>query len=295
MLTFLQSRAFQFALVVSLTAITASARADGLFSSDSLRSALGKTSSPSDSPGKQAAPGRAGSGAAVIGKGDLANLVRSAGFAIEKEQDGLLLISVTTKERTYSILVAFSTDESHIWLATPLRSLAKGSVLSTDLLANLLDANRRYGLFFFTFDKQTRRIELRRSLRNLNLDAETFKQHVSVLVGVADETASLWAADAATQSPAQNNTPGHVGRWTATTADGQSFVLELMADGSFILTHRKANSETSRSQGSYTLKEGRLELKVDSASVVRARVTFDSKDSFTFAVGSGSGLKFIRS
>lgn len=279
------------AVVPLLCAVAMSAQADELFSRRPLRSALDGSAVIAPPPTTPASPGSTGSADLAA----ITQILEQAGYEVQTRNESGLSIRVAVGERKLPLAVSFSGDYSQLWLAMILNTVSDVSELSAEQLIGLMDANRKFGPAFFTFDRESKRIELRRAVPNSGLDAEALKQQIDVLTSAAKETASLWARGvSAEQSPSRPADAREIGRWVAELADGQGFALRFESDGSFVLVHRRADGGTEESKGNYTLSGNTLRLEGTDQPALQGTVTFAGNDTFTFVIGSGSGLRFER-
>lgn len=292
------------AIMLLLSVVGHSVRADDLFSRRPLQSAI--DDSVISTPKQPVTPRETESPVPQknVDEGSLEKMLQQTGYSVKQIKDAGLLIQIKAGKWTIPTLVSLSKDGSQVWMAMVLKTLTNVSDLDADRLIGLMEANRKYGPAFFTFNRETKRIELRRAVRNLELDAKVLKLQIDILALVAGETATLWSFDSsagkAPSGNSGNSTPSkpavsrEVGRWVSQLSGGQGFALRLDADGSFALVHRKADGSTETSRGTYTLSENKLTLKGSDQPALEGTVTFSSNDAFNFVIGNGNGLRFER-
>jgi hypothetical protein len=308
-------------LVVGQTSYSHSARADELFSRVPIDSVFAPTS-PAPA-GSQAAPRQVlERGQKVLSVSQLADLLRDAGLEPEIEAERFVNVKLQYAKWTFDLALALTESRDEIEVVLKLNEL-ESSQLPADKLLALLAANREHQPAVFAFSEKRKRLELWRSVTNIDVSPRTLRDEMRRLTAIAESTANLWetansggsplaTAPVATQAappnavatpsgPAPATTPQAsqpaakaasplTGKWSAARSAKEAFALLLKDDGTFVLVYVKDGKQT-RSTGQFTLSGTQLTLAGSDGGKLAGTVGNVTATSFEFTPQAGSAAK----
>ncbi len=260
------------------------------------------TNSNESSADKAAAKKEEKSSTSVAGIGHLSDLARSAGFEVKEESSRSISTSLQISGWSVPVLMTLSEDKSEIAIALLLRTVKDETDLSTGRLLALLNANRTHAPAFFAFSPIQKRTELHRIVKNRGITSETLESTVRNLGDVANETSSLWQAEATTAPKPDPSSPRNraetadlksnpveietsskalLGNWSAVRSESEAFAIQLNSNGTFVLVH-VASQQQNRSTGNFTLEGETLTLSSDTGAPISATISLQSPTEFHF-------------
>jgi len=298
--------------VLTLTATTvARAGDDDLFSRDRLNSTYGK---PGET--KQTAPRPQRREVSTMNS--LQSVLLAAGYSARIDENESLRIDLSGSDWTKTVVMTLAENDRELRMAMPLTSA--GTPVDAATLRKLLEANRTHWDAFFSVGSGGQMIALVKTVSNNGLDSNRLSGELKGLADMAEKTKDLWntagtpttakktetetTPQAAPEQPATTapakvtpivkSTPAATlslnGKWIATPNNNEAFALQLDAGGSFRLVHVKGTNST-KSQGNFTLAGTTLTLKGDDGTTLAGTVTKQDKQ-FTLTMNGAGGKSF---
>lgn len=269
-----------------------------------------------------------------ITKAQLQGLLEAAGYTPTKINDNLYSIKYKSGKWTFPVAFTISPNGDNFWIIMILNTLESETQLPRENLLGLLKANYDHGPAHFTFSEKSKRIDVTRAVPTLGMDVKLLQTHLQLLADIADKTSTLWSnlpeTGAPQQTPAnpaptnpsvsapqtaptapkgapywqqqqqpQTQTPASriVGNWSSAQSQTEVFGLNLLADGTFTLVHKKGDV-TNRSTGKYTVTATSLTLTTADGTTLSGNISWQTDQSFSFvlqnAAPNAQGLLFVK-
>lgn len=306
-----------FVLTLSLCAagqmaFSSVSQADELFSRvpiDKVFTPTGPSPSPEIGPRQSIERGQK-----VLSISQLADLLRDAGLEpqVDEEVEKIANVRLQHARGIFEISLALTDNRDEIEMVLRLTDL-DGKQLPAEKLLALLAANREHQPAVFSFSEKRKRLELWRSVTNIDISPRALREELRRLTTIAESTAGLWdigLAAAPSPAPQQGTQPAPApqpapstgqpptantllstltGKWSAARSAKEAFAMALNADGSFVLVYVK-DGKQSRSTGRFTLQGTQLSLNGSDGSKLSGTISSVTEKSFEFTPqGSSAG------
>jgi uncharacterized protein (TIGR03066 family) len=264
-------------------------------------------------PGAQQAvrPGEVDQGQKAMSLNRVIELLREANLEAVAEGENAATLQLPHSRFTFPVAISLDQDREKVRLELLLTDLNSKS-LSPERLMGLLASNLEIQPAFFTFSDKRKRMELVGSVAFGQANAQSLRDELSRLSGIAEGTASLWeSTDAAPTSGGTNlaaatggnvaasppapapriNTNGNlVGKWSASRSQTEAFAMQLNTDGSFVLVFVK-DGKQSKSSGKFTLGGNLLTLTTSDGGKFSGEIGNVNARSFEFTPQGGRASK----
>jgi hypothetical protein len=192
--------------------------------------------------------------------------------------DGEIALQLRLTKWTFPCFLKLSDDGRTVAMSLILQG-KRGEALDSGRLLALLNANSQVRPVVFAYNDQRKRMELQLGVPNENVGPAILEDALKLLVRSAANTSSIWDVPQPSDS-AEPQQSSLVGNWSAARGKNEAFAIALKTDGTFDLVYVK-NKSTSKSNGKYTLKEGKLTL-ITAAGRQEAAITNVTAGSFEF-------------
>lgn len=277
---------FGFTIAAALTAAGTSVHADDLFSTNGLGSVF---ATPDEQPAAEPK---------VLEPSELGGFLRAAGYQVKDAGDNIFTMDYKRDDWTFPMAFTISPNGENFWIVMFLRSNQDKTTLSMDRLLGLMAANNTYGPAHFTYNPETKQLNLNRPLSNRGLTIQELQEKLNQVVAVAIETSDLWAGNTNTQQTRANGqddpNSNIVGKWLAVQTDLAVIGLRFNADGTFLLIHEQKGSKTQY-EGRYSFAGNVLRLASNDGNRLEGPFSWSADGGFQFQPNTAkSPLEFSR-
>lgn len=283
------------ALIVSVSSVMADER-DDLFSDFASSSVFAKAVDDSND---------ADSNRRILTGEALRDMLKKSGFDAKVVTARSASARKELEAWAFPVLAEISENEQQVKLILGLAAIKDTKKeLPVGKLLSLMNASNDHAAML-AYNTERQRIEIACWLSNRGLTADTVRSEINRLALAAKKTAPIWndgstkaegtstAKETPPDSKTTSPTPTLTGQWTATRSATEAFAIEFLAESKFNLVYIR-DASTTKSSGTFTLANGRLQLKGANNFQLEGKLTTKSKTTFTFEPQGVKPLTFTQ-
>lgn len=282
-----------FALFVALLAFAplpfAHAEEDDLFSDVAIESVFGSPTA-SDTVTAKASDERS---LRITGADQLIGLLKTAKRVDAKTAS----TKVTYAGWAFPVTLQIKVDRDQIEIALALATASKEAKWNAERLLSLLTAVEDQPGVYFSYDKASRQLQLRKTISNRGVTASRLTQTLQEMAQVAAGRKGSWligtdnTKGGGGEGGAVNAQPSLAGSWIATLGQKEAFALNLTADGKFSLALVKAG-KTSTSTGKVERSGDQISLVGTEGTTISGTISNQTAKGFELQLAGGKKLTF---
>lgn len=225
----------------------------------------------------------------ITGADQLVNLLKKAKRVDSKTAS----TQVTYAGWSFPVTLQIKVDRDQIEIALALATASKEAKWKAERLLSLLTAVEDQPGVYFSYDKASRQLQLRKVISNRGVTASRLEKTLQEMAQVAAGRKASWTIGAGNQSNQSvgNAQPSLAGSWIAKLGEKEAFALRLTTDGKFSLALVK-DGKTSTSTGKVERSGDQMSLVGTDGTTIRGTVSGQSAEGFELQLTGGKKLTF---